>query len=310
MTKYCLFDISNMLYRTFSVHQKSNGDDAMGLAVHTALTSMNYFYKKYKPHKIVACLDHSSWRKKFTSSAECYSCKPYKGNRRQNMTASEQDRYLKFLEHINDVSTLLQDHTSIITLKEKGCEADDAIALFIQYREMISDGTDFYVIISGDKDFIQLLKYPNVTLFDPLSSKERSLAEWDDDADYFMFEKCIRGDISDNVQNAYPGVRKTRIRKAYNDSFEHENLMHHKWIMPNGNGGREVEVGALFKENKLLMDLEAQPDWVKKKMMKNILKNENNPGHYSHFHFLGFCGKYELKKVVEQAENFTRMLSL
>jgi ribosomal silencing factor RsfS len=296
-----------MLYRTFSVHQKSDGDDAMGLAVHSALTSMNYFYKKFKPDKIVACLDHSSWRKKYTASEECVSKKPYKGHRRQNMTPSEQARYLKFLDYVGDVSTLLHDHTTIMTLKEKGLEADDFIAGFIQYRTSMYNTEDSFVIISGDKDFIQLLRYPKVTLFDPMTSKPRTLADWEGDADYFIFEKCIRGDTSDNVQNAYPGVRKKRIRKAYEEPFERENLMHHKWVMPDG---REVMVGDLFKENKVLMDLEMQPKDIQKKMITNILRNEDNPGQYSHFHFLGFCGKYELKKVAEQAENFTRMLSL
>lgn len=308
--KYLIFDISNMLYRTFSVHQKSDGDDAMGLAVHTALISMNYFYKKFKPDKIVAAMDHSSWRKQYTRTSKCVSQKPYKGNRRQNMTPTEQERYERFLTHVNDVKELLTEHTSIIALEKKGLEADDFIAGFIQYRDTVSYGEDSYVIVSGDKDFIQLLKYPNVQLFDPRTSKSRSLAEWDNDADFFMFEKCFRGDKSDNVQSAYPGVRKTRLRKGYVDSYERENLMQHKWVMPDGDDGREVVVGDLYKENQILMDLEKQPEDIRKKMMVTILKNEKDPGVYSHFHFLGFCGRYELKKVAEQAENFTPMLSL
>lgn len=301
---YLVFDISNMLYRTFSAHQKSTGDDAMGLAVHTAMISMQKFYKKFKPDKIVACFDRSSWRKGYTKSDECITEKKYKGNRRQNMTPAEKARYIAFLQHIDELYNLLKDHTSIITLEGDKLEADDFIAGFLQVKE---DPENRFTIVSSDKDLIQLFRYQNVNLYDPLSGKSRSLQEWDGDVEYFMFEKCIRGDSGDNVQSAYPGVRKTRIRKAYDDMFERENLMHHKWVMPSG---KEVEVGDMFRENRLLMDLEYQPEDVRRKMVVEILRSVGEPGKYSHFHFVGFCGKHELKKVSEQAETFTQMLSL
>jgi hypothetical protein len=307
--KYLIVDISNLFHRVYAMHKKSHGDDAIGLAMHTALVSMMSFRKKFKTDKVVACFDHSSWRKKYTASEKCVSKRLYKGERRKNMTPEQQDSFFKLLNIIDDFRTLLEEHTSVITLHREGLEADDLIAGFISVINLDKEDESKHVVISGDKDFIQLLKYKNVSLYDPTSQKPRTLAQWDNDAQYFMFEKCIRGESGasgDNIQSAYPGVRSKRIRKAYDDSYERTNLMEHKWKM---HDGREVRVGDLFEENKLLMDLDCQPDDIKKRMVVTILKALKNPGVYSHFHFLKFCGKYELKKVAEQAEYYSDMLS-
>jgi hypothetical protein len=153
-----------------------------------------------------------------------------------------------------------------------------------------------------------------VKLIDPATGKDRRTLlndEYNGDVDYFMFEKCIRGDTGDNVQSAFPGVRKTRIKKAYKDAFEQVNMMNEMWSI--GEKGtdeyKEFLVKELFEENTLLMDLTAQPDAIKDCMRQTIEEAFENPGEYSHFHFLKFLGKYELKKISEQVDNFVRMLS-
>ena len=135
--------------------------------------------------------------------------------------------------------------------------------------------------------------------------------DFDGDVDYFMFETCIRGDAGDNVQSAFPGVRKTRIKKAYVDAFEKVNLMNETWSMgePGTDEFVEHRVKDLFMENQLLMDLNEQPGIIRDKMKLIIETTLENPGSYSHFHFLKFLGKYQLKKIAEQIDNFVPMLS-
>ncbi len=303
--KYLVFDITNILYRTFFAHKTEDDITVAGLASHTALVTINKYFRTFKPHKIIMCFDRTSWRKEYTKSDECVSGKPYKGNRRQKMTPKEKERYELFLSHLNDFEDLVRDNTSIITLAGEGLEADDLAAAVVQTVSVTDEEAEF-IVVSADKDLIQLLGYPNVRLINPADGKDRTLKDWEGDAELFMFEKCIRGDTGDNVQSALPRCRKTRIMKAYNDDYEKANLMMETWHDAHG---KEFRVKDLFAENQKLMDLRHQPDYIQKRMVHSVLEGMDDPGTFSYFHFMKFLGKYDLKKVAQQAENFVPMLS-
>jgi len=302
--KYLMFDMSNLLYRTFFAHHTEDDTTIAGLAAHSALTTLNKYFREQKPNKVVAAFDRTSWRKEYTLSEACISKKPYKGNRRQTMTPREKIKYEQFISHLNEFENLVAENTTIITLAAATLEADDLMAGFVQVQTL--DPENEIVVISGDKDMIQLLRFPNVRVIDPATGKDRSLEDWNNDPDYFMFMKCIRGDAGDNVQSALPKVRETRIEKAYKHPYERANLMNESW---KGADGREFIVKDLYKENQLLMDLAAQPDDVQKLIVKTVVNAVKNPGKFSYFHFMRFLGKFELKKVAEQADNFVPLLS-
>lgn len=304
LNRYLVFDISNLLYRTFFAHRGEEDITLAGLAHHMALSTLNKYFRQYKPHKIVMCFDRTSWRKEYSVSEQSISKRPYKGNRRQKMTPKDKVKYQEFLDHLADFEILMRDHTSIITLAGDGLEADDLVAGFVQIYSMEEDNE--IIVISGDKDMIQLLGYPNVRIVDPATGKDRTLDEWDGDAEYFMFEKCLRGDLGDNVMSAYPRIRSTRIKKAYENELERVNLMQESWKNPEGD---EFMVKEVFKENQLLMDLRKQPDHIQLRVIQTVLAGMKNPGAFSYFHFMKFLGKYELKKLAEQADQFVQMLS-
>lgn len=309
--KILVFDITNMLYRTFFANKMQHSvEESAGLAHHSALITLNKYFRQFKPHRVAMAFDRSSWRKTYTADKElCISGKPYKGTRRQNMTPAEKEMFAKFTRHLNDFEDMMKKYTSVVCLAGDGLEADDLIAGVV---DMFPD--DEIIIVSADKDLIQLLRHERVSLIDPATGKDRRVLldeEYSGDVNYFIFEKCIRGDIGDNVQSAFPGVRKTRIKKAYADPFERVNLMNETWSI--GVEGEEdykkFLVKDLFEENRLLMDLQQQPDIIKDRIKLAIENGFSNPGSYSHFHFLKFLGKYELKKIAEQVDNFVPLLS-
>lgn len=307
--RYLIFDVSNLLHKTFFAHNTEDDITVAGLASHAALTTMNKYYKQFKADKIIMAFDRPSWRIDYTKSDKCISGLLYKGERRKDQTPKQKERYALFKQHINDFETLIRENTSIITLVRDKLEADDLIAGAIQMITL-NDPTDDVVLISADKDFMQLLRYDNVYLIDPATGNERTLAEHNNDANLFMFEKCFRGEGStgDNVQSAYPRLRRNKIVEAYTDEFARTNLMNHEWVHPKSK--KEFKVADLFEENRLLMDLENQPDDIQIKIIEAVQDGFNNSGEFSMFEFIKFCGKFDLKKVADGSDLYIKMLSL
>lgn len=301
--KYIILDISNLLYRTYYANKNEDELTIAGLAQHQALLTLNKYYNLYNPDKIVMAFDRKAWRVEYTLSEECLSGKKYKGHRRKDMTEKERTKYENFLEHLNQFEELMKEHTSVICLAADGLEADDLVAGFVQ---KYSGPENEIIAVSTDKDYIQILAHENTKLIDPASGDERTLEEWGGDAKLFMFEKCIRGDAGDNVQSAYPRVRKTRIMKAWEDPLERVNMMEETWT---NQDGKVMAVKEVFKENEILMDLSKQPEKWRGVMDKTIAENMENPGKFSLFKFMQFLGKFEMKKVADNVNTFAEMLS-
>jgi hypothetical protein len=309
MKTYLEIDISNMLYRTFYANIKEHDDILISMCHHSALTSLQYLNKKYQPDEIVAIFDSHSWRKEYTKYASI-SHKKYKGQRRQNLTKKEQEQLEVFDSHINEFYEYLRDHTSLIVLKHNLLECDDLVAGFVDAYPY-----DNHVIISSDKDFMQLLNHPNVKLIEPDKEKERTLLEWNFDYEHFMFEKCLRGDIGDNVQSSYPRLRKKAIDEAYaGDNFQLTNIMAHEFDVEvyDDDGNLKVhhyKTKELFEENLLLMGLRNQPTEIKTIMINCIKKAMETRGKFNLIQFIKFCGKHQLERISANGKAFTKMLN-
>lgn len=296
---HLVLDTSNLLYRTFYANKDESAQDITGLAMHSAFTTMNKYYKKFRPNKIIMAFDRKNWRKEYTLSEECYSKKIYKGERRKDQTPAQKQKYADFMGHINEFEKLIRTQSSIICLAKDGLEGDDGMGGWIQAHPDV-----MHTAVSGDHDIIQLLKHDNVRLFDPATGKERIC----EDPEYFLFLKCFRGEpaSTDNVQSAYPNLRETRILAAYKDPFALTNLRQSTWMNADG---REMNVGKLLDENRLLIDLECQPVHIRQSITDMIEEAKQNVGKFSYFNFMKFLGQYELKKLAQQLDQFAGMLS-
>ncbi len=303
-TDYLLFDASNIIYRTFSALNATSTDSSedvtTGFMHHTLLTVMHKYYKLYNPNKIILVFDRPNWRKDYTTDSEmCVSGKIYKGHRRLNFTAEQLRQFQLMLEHIKTFEETLRSVTTIKCLSANKLEADDLIAGFVQKFP-----DNHTVIISGDKDLIQLLVNENIKLIDPATGKAREHTPAE--AKFFMFEKCFRGDSGDNVSSAYPKLRSTKIQQSYTDPFLFTNLMNTEWT---NHEGKKMLVETLYEENRLLMDLTKQPECVKRIMYETIDAELERNSSFTLFHFLKYCGKYKLERVKERIETYAEMLS-
>lgn len=298
--KRLIVDVPNLFWRVCSMHTGKYGgstEDKADLALHSCLITMNKWFKQINPDQVAVVFEGSkNWRKEYTKSPKCVSKILYKGNRVKD---PEMDHLFKVLD---DFKKLASEHTSIIVLQNDLLEGDDLIAAYVQ-----EFSGDEITILSGDKDFKQLLKHENLTLLNPDDGKPRT----EEDPLFFMFEKCIRGDSGDNVISAFPNVRKTRLEKAFKDSYEYTNLMNEvkERYNPVLEENVEYKVGDLFEENKILMDLEYQPEEIRKVMKETIKEQTNCYGKFNNFAFMKFLGQHELNKISERPEQFYELFT-
>ena len=308
--KRLIVDTSNLLFRVSSAHGKyhatGSAEDQAGLAMHMSLNTLKSFYRKVQPDQVAMAFEGAdNWRKTYTKSDACVSKRIYKANRVKD------DSMIPFFELIKSFEQLARQHTSLVCLSHPRLEGDDVIAGYAQH---FSAKGDEVIILSGDKDFMQLLDLPGVSLMNPDDGKLRGTDKKTGeriDPKYFMFEKCIRGDAGDNVMSAYPRVRSTKIEAAFKDEYARTNLFNETWEFSDPSTGekRTYRVGDLFAENELLMDLSKQPEDIRQLITETIEHEVVHHGQFSLFHFQKFCGKYKLKKISEEATNYIELFS-
>jgi len=309
-----IFDGNNILYRTFFANNKSGEPDevVVGLCIHSALTTMNMYYRKYSPCNMVMVFDTTSWRKEYTSDlSKCVTNKKYKGYRRADKTPKELRMFELLDEHITEFADMLIEMTGVMVLRRNLLEGDDLMAAYVQMHR-----DEENIIISGDKDMMQLLRYVNVQVIDPAKGKARTLDEWNGCPDAFMFEKCIRGETktNDNIQSSYPRLFRVKILKALSDPFLFENIMNHEFkqlekLSDGEYGDVKYKTRELFHENEVLMDLRKQPRVILKEMVRAVVAAKASKGRYNHVKFLQYCTRNELEKIRDKADDFVPMLA-
>lgn len=309
MATKMVIDTANLLFRVAAMNKgKTFGtaEEQAGLALHVSFQSIFKYYKKFQPDQIAFTFEgQKNWRKTYTKSSEAVSGNQYKANRVKD---ASMEPYFELMDSFREVMTL---HTSAIILRNEVCEGDDMFAGYVQAN---ANGVDTIIGVSGDRDFVQLYKCPGFKLINPDTGKERNQPgdkEYYEDIDYFLFKKCVRGDMGDYVFSAFPRVREDKIKKAYEDELYRAEFMRNTWDIK-GDDGQVIKtnvVGELFEENKLLMDLFSQPANIRETMFEAVREAEENIGTYSNFHFLRFLGQHKLNAIAEHIDQFTDMLS-
>ena len=322
--KYLIVDTANTFFRArHSAHRQADKWDKLGFAVHVTLSSVNKAWRDHKADHVVFCLEGRSWRKDFYE--------PYKKNRtvaRQALTEAQAEEDALFWEAFDSLKTFLDEKTNCTVMRHGNLEADDLIAGWIQAHP-----DDEHVIISSDTDFYQLLA-DNVKQYNGVSDELHTLEGIFDkrgklvldkktkepkqipDPEWILFEKCMRGDSTDNVFSAYPGVRKkgsknkVGLLEAYADrnakGFNWNNLMLQRWTDHNGEEHRVIDD---YERNRMLVDLTAQPDEVKQQIATTIAEGKvSRKRPMVGAQFLKFCGKYDLNRLSEHSQQYAEFL--
>lgn len=322
--KYVLLDLANIFFRA---RHSVNGDPdlRLGMAFHITLNSIKKAWQEFSADHVVVCLEGRSWRK------DVYA--PYKRNRAESRAAlnvTEQDEERLFWEAFDTFKAFLYEKTNCTVLQHPELEADDLIAGWIQYHP-----SDEHVIISTDTDFVQLIA-PNVKQYNGVMEvtithegyfdnkgnhvidKKTNESKKAPNPEWLLFEKCMRGDTSDNIFSAYPGVRtkgtknKVGLIEAFEDrgnkGFLWNNLMLQRWT---DHEGKEHRVLDDYERNKVLIDLRNQPPEIKTKITDTIKNsiNEKKEVNQVGIRLIKFCTLYDLKKISDQAQVYAEPLN-
>jgi 5'-3' exonuclease len=211
---------------------------------------------------VVAC-DGGSWRKDVFPE--------YKANRAKARDSSGMD-WSAFFNTLTKVREEIGANLPWIPLHMRGVEADDIIACLVQETQEFGKN-EKVMIVSADKDFIQLHKYKNVKQFSPM--KKKLITE--KDPIRYIKEHIFRGDSSDGVPNVLSadsvfideGTRQTPLsKKKINEWLENYDSL--STIMPE-------HVYRNFQRNQKVIDLDFIPEDIKSEILDIYNKTKPAP---------------------------------
>ncbi len=324
MSTYILVDTANTFFRARHVI-RGDLDTKIGMALHITLNSVKKAWNDFDADHVVFCLEGRSWRKDFYE--------PYKRNRqdaRDALTEIQAEEDKLFWEIFDEFKDFIGSRTNCTMIQHPQLEADDLIAGWIQAHP-----DDDHVIISTDGDFAQLIS-PKVKQYNGVSNTIITHEGYFDDKkrkpvvdkktgepkpapnpEYMLFEKCMRGDTSDNVFSAYPGVRKKGTKnkigllEAFEDKdtkgFNWNNMMLQRWVDHDGNEHRVLDD---YNRNVTLCDLSAQPDDIRS-IINNVVKEHMTAKDIKQvgMRLMKFCAKWDMQRVADQATHFAEPLN-
>ena len=324
MNTYILVDTANTFFRARHVI-RGDLDTKIGMALHITLNSVKKAWNDFDADHVVFCLEGRSWRKDFYE--------PYKRNRteaRDALTEAQQEEDKVFWEIFDEFKDFIGTKTNCTMMQHPQLEADDLIAGWIQ-----SHPEDNHVIISTDGDFAQLIA-PNVKQYNGVSNTIITHEGYFDDKkrkpvidkktgepkvapnpQFMLFEKCMRGDTSDNVFSAYPGVRKKGTKnkvgliEAFADKdtkgYNWNNMMLQRLVDHEGNEHRVLDD---YNRNVTLCDLTAQPDNIRT-ILNEVIEEHMTAKDISQvgMRLMKFCAKWDMQRVADQATHFAEPLN-
>ena len=285
-----LVDISQISLASMMMHLNMNKttkpDEAM--VRHMILNSLRMYRSKFKEEygELILCFDSRHyWRRDHFPN--------YKAGRKKSRESSNLD-WDAIFGCLNEIKQELKDYFPYKCVEVYGAEADDVIATLCLELEYDNGKT---LILSGDKDFIQLHRFTNVSQYSPITKKMIN----GHDPYQYLDEHILKGDTSDGVPNVLSpdntfvdGIRQKPLSKKKIAEWTGEILMPVEMAIPDG------EVKRNFQRNQQLIDLSKAPEEIFMSCLKAY--QESPEGDRSKL--LNYFTKKRLKNLIESIGEF------
>lgn len=260
MNQVCISNLMVTLTKTNTIDE--------GLVRHMVLNALRLYRNKFTKEygELVLCYDSKHyWRRK----AFPY----YKGTRKKDREASKFD-WNSIFELLNKIRDEIREHLPYKVIEVDGAEADDVIATLVKEQGMANirlqnnmQPAQKVLILSGDKDFIQLQKYRFVNQYNPIQKKFINGI----DPKIYIAEHVMKGDRSDGIPNFLSsddtfvaGKRQRPLSKA--------KLA--KWIDQSPEEFTDATTLEYYERNRKLIDFDFIPDEVSESIIDTYENTE------------------------------------
>ena len=264
------------------LHMSKSKEPDGNMVRHMILNSLRMYRTRFSSEygELVLCYDSKHyWRRDYFPE--------YTSGRRKSREKSDLDWDAIFL-CLNKIKDELRNNMPYKFVEIYGAEADDIIGI------LCSTISEEIMIISGDKDFIQLQKFPNVKQFSPITKKTVN----GENPGAYLKEHIFKGDTSDGVPNVLSpdntftdGLRQKPLGKKKMASWMEHNFDD---VAPND------EVKRNYQRNRKLIDLAYTPD----ELSREIIDTYNEAPFGDRSKLLNYFIQKRLKNLTESIGEF------
>jgi len=254
------------------------------LVRHMILNTIRTYVKKFKeshgPEVVIACDNKKYWRRDIFPY--------YKAHRRKARESSGHD-WTSIFEVLHKIKEELRIHSPYKVIDVDTAEADDIIAVLATRYS----GTDKVMILSSDKDFAQLQKFPNVEQYSPIMKKYIK----EPFPAVQLKQLIIRGDKGDGIPNILSpdgvfveGGRQRPITEA--------KIIN--WLNTPPEEFCNDEMLRNYRRNEMLIDLTKIP----KEMLETIVTKYEDTKPKTRQQFMNYMIANRLKNLIEVIDEF------
>jgi len=259
--------ISNLMAQ---IHGRGDVDVSEDLLRHMVLNSLRAnrvkFNKKYG-ELVICCDDTNNWRKKLFPY--------YKAHRKKARDTSDYD-WPHIFNCLNNVRDELKEFFPYKVIQVSTAEADDIIGtLCHEFGKQLGEGEPI-LVLSGDKDFVQLQRFVNVDQYDPVRKRKIQNKNPED----YLIEHIAKGDRGDGIPNCLSsddvfvtGGRQKPMRATTLAKIK-------ETVDQLGTHGLDssIEWSLAFQRNRALIDLQFTPSEIRKEVMDQFNGQDKNRG--------------------------------
>ena len=277
--------ISNLMVQLNGRNSEPLSEDLVRHMVLNSLRAHNKKFRKEYGEMVIACDSKNVWRREYFPN--------YKAGRKANREKSEHD-WDAIFTILHSIKDEIKTFLPYKVIEVETCEADDIIATLINILKRIVGPAHAkkILILSGDKDFIQLhTEY--VKQYNPVLNKFVGKGE---NPSIYIKEHILKGDRSDGIPNILSddnvfieGRRQRPLSKKKINSWVEEVFMTFT-----------EEEQKNYDRNRKLIDLSCIPQNIEDKINNEF----NDVKVASRDKILGYFINKKLKTLIEVIDEF------
>lgn len=275
-----LVDMSQIMMASImmQMHMSKKSEPDEEMVRHMILNSLRMYRTRFLSEfgEMVLCYDSRHyWRRDYFPE--------YKHSRRKSRGTDDKNWDIIF-NCLNTIKEEIKSNMPYKSVEVYGAEADDVIAT------LCSESSNEVMILSGDKDFIQLQRFPNVKQYSPITKKMINGMNPDD----YLKEHVLKGDTSDGVPNVLSPDN------TFVDGIRQRPLSKKKIALMVEGDFPNDEIKRNYQRNKKLIDLTCSPDELRSEILdtyKSAPVNDRSK-------ILNYFIKQRLKTLTESIGEF------